>query len=134
GGWTARDTAARFADYASAVAGALGDRVRHWTTLNEPWCSAFLGYAAGAHAPGIADPALAFPAAHHLLLGHGLAAHAIRAASLSRAEVSLVLNPAPVSAGSDRPADLDAARRVDAVQNRLFLDPVLRGHYPDDLA
>jgi beta-glucosidase len=133
GGWVARDTAARFADYASAVAGALGDRVRHWTTLNEPWCSAFLGYATGAHAPGIADPAMAFPAAHHLLLGHGLAAHAIRAATLSQAQVSLVLNPAPVIAASDRPADLDAARRVDAVQNRLFLDPVLRGHYPDDL-
>ena len=133
GGWAVRDTAARFADYAAIVAGALGDRVQHWTTLNEPWCSAFLGYAAGLHAPGIADPAQAFPAAHHLLLGHGLATHAIRAATLSRAQVSLVLNPAPVTAASDHPADLDAARRVDAVVNRLFLDPVLRGHYPADL-
>jgi beta-glucosidase len=133
GGWVARDTAARFADYAAMVAGALGDRVRHWTTLNEPWCSAFLGYAAGLHAPGIADPAQAFPAAHHLLLGHGLATHAIRAATLARAQISLVLNPVPVTPASDRPADLDAARRVDAVHNRLFLDPVLRGHYPVDL-
>jgi beta-glucosidase len=133
GGWVARDTAARFADYAAIMADALGDRVQHWTTLNEPWCSAFLGYAVGQHAPGLADPAPAFPAAHHLLLGHGLATHAIRAAPLSRAQVSLVLNPAPVAAASDRPADVDAARRVDAVQNRLFLDPVLRGHYPDDL-
>jgi beta-glucosidase len=134
GGWLARDTAARFADYAATVAGALGDQDAQWTTLNEPWCSAFLGYAVGQHAPGIADPAMAFRAAHHLLLGHGLAAHAIRAATLSRAQVSLVLNPAPVTPASDRPADLDAARRVDAVQNRLFLDPVLRGHYPADLA
>ncbi len=130
GGWAVRDTAARFADYAAMMAGALGDRVQHWTTLNEPWCSAFLGYATGLHAPGIADPAQAFPAAHHLLLGHGLASHAIRAATLAGAQVSLVLNPAPVTAASDRPADLDAARRVDAVQNRLFLEPVLRGHYP----
>jgi beta-glucosidase len=133
GGWVTRDTAARFADYGAIMAGALGDRVRHWTTLNEPWCSAFLGYASGKHAPGIADPAQAFPAVHHLLLGHGLATHAIRAATMSRAQVSLVLNPAPVTAASDRPADIDAARRVDAVQNRLFLDAVLRGHYPADL-
>ncbi len=133
GGWATRETATRFADYAATVAAALGDRVQHWSTLNEPWCSAFLGYAAGTHAPGIADPAQAFRAAHHLLLGHGLATHAVRAATLSRAQVSLVLNPAPVTAASDRPADLDAARRVDAVQNRLFLDPVLRGHYPEDL-
>ncbi|MEN3357325.1 MAG: beta-glucosidase [Mycobacteriales bacterium] len=133
GGWVNRDTSARFADYAGIVAGALGDRVQRWTTLNEPWCSAFLGYASGQHAPGIADPAQAFRAVHHLLLGHGLATHAIRAATLSRAQVSLVLNPAPVTAASDRPADLDAARRVDAVQNRLFLDAVLKGHYPADL-
>jgi beta-glucosidase len=133
GGWANRETAARFADYAATVAGALGDRVQNWTTLNEPWCSAFLGYAIGVHAPGIADPRLAFRAAHHLLLGHGLAAHAVRAETLSAARVSLVLNPAPVVPASDSPADIDAARRVDAVQNRLWLDAVLRGHYPEDL-
>jgi beta-glucosidase len=133
GGWTTRDTAALFADYAGIVAGALGDRVRHWTTLNEPWCSAFVGHADGRHAPGINDPALAFPAAHHLLLGHGLGSHAIRAATHSRAQVSLVLNLQPVSPASDQPADVEAARRVDAVANRLWLDVVLRGRYPADL-
>src|SRR6185369_14695790 len=79
GGWPSRDTAARFAEYASIVHSALGDRVRHWTTLNEPWCSAFLGYGSGEHAPGRTDPQAAVQAAHHLLLGHGLAVDAIRA-------------------------------------------------------
>ena len=73
GGWPVRDTAERFADYAAAVHDRLEDRIRTWTTLNEPWCSAFLGYAAGEHAPGRTEPAAALAAAHHLLLGHGLA-------------------------------------------------------------
>ncbi|GAA4428868.1 hypothetical protein GCM10023148_32980 [Actinokineospora soli] len=66
GGWTARDTAARFAEYAGVVAARLGDRVPLWTTLNEPWCSAFLGYGSGLHAPGRTDPLAALRAAHHL--------------------------------------------------------------------
>ena len=78
GGWPSRDTAERFAEYAGIVAGALGDRVRHWGTVNEPWCASMLGYAAGVHAPGRTDPAAAVAAAHHLLLGHGLAVDAIR--------------------------------------------------------
>ena len=75
GGWANRDTAYRFVDYAQLVHDRLGDRVRVWTTLNEPWCSAFLGYAAGAHAPGIQDPRQSLAAAHHLMLGHGLVVH-----------------------------------------------------------
>ncbi|MGH3714829.1 MAG: GH1 family beta-glucosidase [Micromonosporaceae bacterium] len=125
GGWTSRDTALRFADYAALVHQRLGDRVRHWTTLNEPWCSAFLGYAAGIHAPGRRDPAAAFTAAHHLLLAHGVATQALRAAGA--AEISLVLNPAPVSGPPE------AVRHIDGLHNRLFLDPVLRGRYPDDV-
>jgi beta-glucosidase len=66
GGWPERDTARRFADYAERIGRVLGDRVHTWTTLNEPWCSAFLGYAAGVHAPGRVDPAAALAAAHHL--------------------------------------------------------------------
>ena len=78
GGWTSRETAYAFAEYARAMARALGERVALWTTLNEPWCSAFLGYAAGVHAPGRTEPAAALAAAHHLNLAHGLAAAAIR--------------------------------------------------------
>jgi beta-glucosidase len=78
GGWPSRDTAYRFAEYAALVFEALRDRVTHWTTLNEPWCSAFLGYAAGLHAPGRVDAPGSVAAAHHLLIGHGLAIQAMR--------------------------------------------------------
>jgi beta-glucosidase len=133
GGWATRDTAFRFADYATTVVEALGDRVTSWTTLNEPWCSSFLGYAAGVHAPGRREPEAAVAAVHHLLLGHGLATSAIRAVQ-SDAEVGITLNLYPVfPADPENPADVDAARRLDGMQNRMFLDPVLKGEYPADV-
>jgi len=133
GGWVNRDTAFRFAEYAGLVAARLGDRVAHWTTMNEPWCSAFLGYAEGHHAPGRTEPAAALAAAHHLLLGHGLAVPVLRRAVTPEAQVCLVLNLGAVRAMSGLPADVDAARRVDGLLNRLFLEPVLRGSYPSDV-
>jgi beta-glucosidase len=132
GGWPARDTAHRFADYAALVHEALGDRVRNIITLNEPWCSAFLGYGSGAHAPGRRDPVAAVRAVHHLLLGHGFAVQAIRAARPDT-RVGITLNLYPVTAYSDSKGDADAARRIDGLANRLFLDPVLRGAYPADV-
>jgi beta-glucosidase len=132
GGWPARDTALRFAEYATLVHDRLRDRVRFWTTLNEPWCSAFLGYGSGVHAPGRREPAGALAAAHHLLLGHGLATEAMRSADPG-ASYGLTTILSPVTPATDSPADVDAARRIDAVQNRIFLDPLLRGRYPDDL-
>jgi beta-glucosidase len=132
GGWTVRATAEAFAEYAQIVHARLGDRVRTWTTLNEPWCSAFLGYAAGIHAPGFTDPAAAFAAVHHLLLGHGLAARALRSAGAR--SVGITLNPASVSPlDPDSAVDQHAARLVDGLHNRIFLDPLLRGRYPDDM-
>src|SRR5690606_12988045 len=132
GGWTDRATAERFAEYAAAVHARLGDRVAVWSTINEPWCAAFLGYAAGVHAPGRRDAAAAFAAAHHLLLAHGLATRALRAGGA--ATVSLSLNLAPVvAARPDNPLDADAARLVDGLLNRQFLDPLLRGGYPTDV-
>jgi beta-glucosidase len=137
GGWPARDTALRFADYASLVYGALGDRVTFWTTHNEPWCSAFLGYGSGVHAPGRTDGAAALAAAHHLNLAHGLATQAIRAQAVTRngvdLQVGITLNLHALKPATDTPEDHDAARRIDAVGNRIFLDPLLRGAYPDDL-
>ena len=132
GGWPARDTAFRFAEYAAAVHDAVGDRVRYWTTVNEPWCAAFLGYASGEHAPGRREPAAAVRAAHHLLLAHGLAALALRAEG-SNSQVGLGLNLYAVSPASEEEADLDAARRIDGLQNRFFLDAALRGRYPSDV-
>ena len=134
GGWTVRETAFAFADYAREMARALGDRVQLWTTLNEPWCSAFLGYASGVHAPGRTDPVAALRAAHHLNLAHGLAVAAIRAELGEAAQVGVTLNThVHRPADPDSAADRDAVRRLDAVGNRIFLDPMLRGAYPADL-
>jgi beta-glucosidase len=132
GGWPARDTAHRFTDYAAAVHERLSDRIRYWTTLNEPWCSAFLGYAAGVHAPGRTEPAAAVRAAHHLLLGHGLAIQALRANG-GGSTLGVTMNLAPVDPAGETQEDADAARRIDGLANRLFLDPVLRGRYPADV-
>lgn len=136
GGWPNRDTALRFAEYAAAVHDVLGDRVANWCTLNEPWVAAFLGYAEGVHAPGRQEPAASIAAAHHLLLGHGLAAAAIReqAAQLPEAtKVGIVLNAQAVRPHTASVADLDAARRIDGIRNRIFLDPLYYGRYPDDV-
>ncbi|MFF8289752.1 GH1 family beta-glucosidase [Streptomyces sp. NPDC016309] len=133
GGWPHRETAERFAEYAGLVAGALGDRVSTWTTLNEPWCAAFLGYASGEHAPGRRDPVAALRAAHHLNLAHGRAVQVLRAALPAAAEVSLTLNLHAVRALSEAEEDREAARRVDALGNRIFLDPVFHGRLPEDL-
>ncbi|MFD1147784.1 glycoside hydrolase family 1 protein [Saccharothrix hoggarensis] len=133
GGWANRDTAYRFAEYAESVVGALGDRVDNWTTLNEPWCSSLLSYAAGIHAPGRQEPEAAVAAVHHLLLAHGLATAAIRDQA-PNAKVGITLNMYPIiPADPDDPADLDAARRLDGLQNRIFLDPLFKGEYPADI-
>jgi beta-glucosidase len=132
GGWPNRETAGRFADYAAMVYEALHDRVHYWTTHNEPFCSAFVGYSSGRHAPGRRDAALAIRAAHHLLLGHGLAMEAMRSTAPGN-ELGITLNLYPVRPASESAEDAEAARRVDGIQNRLFLDPVLRGTYPSDV-
>jgi beta-glucosidase len=133
GGWADRRTAERFGEYAEVVAAALGDRVPLFITLNEPWCSAYLGYASGVHAPGRTEDAAALAAVHHLNLAHGLATAAVRRAAPA-ARVALTLNLAWVR--PEKPGavlDEDAARRVDGLQNRVFLDPVLHGRYPADV-
>jgi beta-glucosidase len=132
GGWPERETAERFAEYAGTVGAALGDRVGHWITLNEPWCSAFLGYLSARHAPGRSEPAAAVAAAHHLQLGHGLAVQSLRAV-VPQAQVGVTLNLYPVAPADESDGSSDAARRIDGLHNRMFLDPVLRGSYPDDV-
>ncbi len=133
GGWPVRDTAERFGDYAAIMADALGDRVDVWTTLNEPWCSAFLGYGSGVHAPGRTHGPDALRSAHHLNLAHGRAVSAIRSRLGASAKTSVTLNLHQVRPVSQSPADLDAARRIDAVGNRIFTGPILDGRYPADL-
>jgi beta-glucosidase len=127
-GWVNRDTAYRFAEYASLVAEELGDRVHTWTTFNEPWCSAYLGYGSGAHAPGRTDGAAALAAVHHLNLAHGLAVPEIRRAATNDPDLSITLNLHVI-----RGEDDEARRRIDALANRAFLSPLLRGRYDADL-
>lgn len=128
GGWLSRQTAYRFADYAALVADRLGDRVKLWITLNEPFVHMTLGYALGLHAPGRALGFEALPVAHHQLLAHGLAARELRGRGLG---VMIANNCTPVRAASEAEHDVAAASVYDALHNRLFNDPLLLGTYPD---
>lgn len=127
GGWLNRDTAYRLAEYAGVVARRLGDRVRTYTTLNEPWCSSYLGYGGTEHAPGLGLGPGAFCAVHHLNLAHGLMAQAVRGETGDSSDVSVTLN-LQLNRG-----DADAVHRLDLIANRVWLDPMLRGYYPDEL-
>ncbi|MFD8565746.1 GH1 family beta-glucosidase [Streptomyces sp. NPDC059639] len=128
GGWRVRETAERFAEYTAIVAGHLADRVPRWITLNEPWCSAFLGYSVGRHAPGAQEGTPALAAAHHLLVGHGLAVKELRAAGVR--EVGITLNPDFNVPATDSDADRGAALRADTQHNLVWTDPILAGRYP----
>jgi len=128
GGWLSRDTAWRFADYAGLVADALGDRVRLWITLNEPFVHTVYGHALGVHAPGLALMFDALPAAHHQLLGHGLAVAALR--SRTDAPITIANNYSPVVVFGETEADQAAGERYDALHNRLFTDPLFGRGYP----
>jgi beta-glucosidase len=133
GGWPVRDTAFRLADYATLVFDALGDRVSTWTTLNEPWCSAMLGYHVGRQAPGRQDFPAAIAAVHHLLLGHGLVTQRLREAANRPLELGITLNTSHVSPATDSEADREAARRADGLGVRIYLDPLTKGRYPADV-
>jgi beta-glucosidase len=129
GGWPRRETALRFAEYSQIVFRELGDRVGRWFTVNEPWCSAILGYELGIHAPGVKDRAKAYQAAHHLLLGHGLAVQAHRAAGL-RAPIGIVLNTQTPRPATRDAADIEAADRAADLGAALWLDPLYGRGYP----
>ncbi|MBX3030091.1 MAG: beta-glucosidase [Chloroflexi bacterium] len=134
GGWPERETALRFAEYAEIMYRALHDRVPWWSTINEPWCVALLGYAAGIHAPGIRDPRQAVRTIHHVLLGHGLALGAMRAIDPAPRQ-GIVLNLAPVRAADEVPDEAlaRAVRLSDGYRNRVWLEPLMRRHYPVDM-
>lgn len=133
GGWATREAVRWFADYASVVASALGDLVPYWVTQNEPWVAAFLGHATGLHAPGVRDWSTALAVAHHLLLSHAVAARAIRERH-PEAHVGVALDLHDLKPATERPEDAAAVVRMDGFRNRWFLDPLLLGRYPEDLA
>ncbi|WP_243707825.1 GH1 family beta-glucosidase [Micromonospora sp. KC606] len=132
GGWENRDTAYRFGDYAAAVFHGLGDQVPVWLTVNEPKTVVQNGYLQGHHAPGCQDPDAAYLVAHHLQLAHGLAVRALRAGG-SAARIGPALNLHPCYPADDTPAAASAARLYDGYENRLYLDSILKGAYPEDV-
>ena len=132
GGWPVRDTARYFADFTEQVVRRLGDRITLWATLNEPQAAAHMGHEYGVHAPGLRSLGTALQAAHHLLLAHGLAVEVLRDHA-PRARVGIALGVAPVHPHGDGAADSAAAERADGYFNRWYLDPLLRGAYPEDL-
>lgn len=131
GGWTVRSTAEAYIEYVEVVTRALGDRVKHWATFNEPWCSSFLSYEYGEHAPGYRNTGMAVCASHHILLAHGWAVPVIRKNS-PEAEVGIVLNPAAAEPASPSIEDYRAFTRLDSNFNRWFLDPLYGRGYPAD--
>jgi beta-glucosidase len=133
GGWYSRETAAAFADYAGLAARSFGDRVKKWTTLNEPWTFCWSGHATGEDAPGMQDGVKGgVSASHHALLGHGLAVPVIRA-EVADASVGIVFDLNVAEAATNDPLDVAATRRFDGAQNRWFLDAVFKGAYPQDM-
>ena len=133
GGWYNRDTAKHFADYAAAAAHRYGDRVKTWTTLNEPWTFCWWGHGYGEDAPGLADGVKGgVTASHHALLAHGLAVPEIRKA-VPDASVGIVFDLNVAEPSSDKPEDIAATKRFDGAQNRWFLDAVFKGSYPQDM-
>lgn len=131
GGWLNPDSAAWFADYAQVLFRALGDRVKLWVMLNEPWVVVDGGYLHGVLAPGQRNPFAAPVAAHHLLRAHATAVQAYRAES--NQQIGLVVNLEPKYPATETVEDLAATMRADAYWNRFYLDPVFLGSYPPEL-
>ncbi len=133
GGWLRRGIADDFARYADIVSRALGDRVRHWATFNEPWVFSWAGYAFGEDAPGLRHGARgALAATHHAFLAHGMAVPILRR-NVPQGQIGIVLDLNVPEPASPDPADVAAAGRFEGFQNRWYLDPLFRGVYPADM-
>ena len=132
GGWANRDTGKYFADYAALVSRRLGDRVKYWTTLNEPWVIAHLGHRTGEMAPGLKDERLCLQVIHNLLLAHGRAVEALKACDPS-SQVGIVLILFPTHPASESKADQAAAAHAWKKESAWFLDPLFRACYPPDI-
>ncbi|MGO2012804.1 family 1 glycosylhydrolase, partial [Pseudoalteromonas sp.] len=130
GGWLNRNTAYEYAKYADLISQAFGERVHSYATLNEPFCSAYLGYEIGVHAPGIVGREFGRKAAHHLLLGHGLAMQALAKNSPDTLN-GIVLNFTPCYPVTQSEADLKATAFADDYINQWYMRPVMEGKYPD---
>ncbi len=129
GGWLNRDTVHAFVHYAGVISEHFKERIYSYCTFNEPWCSAYLGYQYGVHAPGHKSRKMGLQAAHHLLLAHGLAVPVIRR-HCGDAQVGIVLNFTPGDSASDSPEDLQASKIYNDYNSHWFIQPLMRGSYP----
>ena len=132
GGWNNREIVGWFEEYADVLTSRLGDRVKHWMTLNEPLCSAWIGHLYGDMAPGIKDLQTALNASHHLLMSHGIASQITRS-NVKDAKVGIVINVTPAVPATDSEDDHRAATLADGFDNRWFLNPVFGQTYPADV-
>ncbi len=130
GGWPNRDLAGRFADYAEIMARALGDRVEYWTLLNEPAAFTSLGYLDGTHAPGRSSILDFLRATHTANLAQSAGFRAVKAVR-PRVRVGSAFSMSPCEPATDSEEDRQAAERAHAITNIWFLEPALRGRYPD---
>lgn len=130
GGWLNRDTAYQFQSYVDLVSKALGDRVYSYATLNEPFCSAYLGYEAGIHAPGYQSKKFGKKAAHHLLLAHGLAIQVLNK-NCPNIKKGIVLNFTPAYPNTETKEDQIAASKADDHFNQWYIKPIFDGRYPE---
>lgn len=133
GGWANRDVAKYFADYAATMLEHFGDRVKYWITHNEPWVTTVLGHLEGVHPPGSKDFTIASQVAHNLLYSHQLVRSRFQELNLPQGQLGIALNLSPVHGASDQPEDLAAVARYDAFLNGWFLDPILKGTYPEEM-
>ncbi|MBR7745758.1 GH1 family beta-glucosidase [Undibacterium baiyunense] len=132
GGWENRSTIDAYLSYVDVMTRHLGDRVKHWITHNEPWCTAMHGNWDGMHAPGKKDFKVALQVAHHVMVSHGLAAPIIRA-NVTESSVGIALSLHPLRAASKNEEDQEAMQRHDGLRNRWFLDPLFGLGYPLDI-
>lgn len=131
GGWGSRDSIGQFADYAALMGKRLGDRIKSWATLNEPWVIAFMGNRSGEHAPGLKDEKLSLQIAHNLLVAHGAGVDALRATA-PNVQAGIVLNLWPSETWSNSAQEKEIAERQWERDGAWFLDPVFRGSYPSE--
>jgi beta-glucosidase len=132
GGWTNRDIAEWFHEYASLAGKSLGDRVRHWIILNEPSIFGMLGHNTGEHAPGMKDRFKYLAVSHHINLAHGAGVRALRE-NTRDARVGTTLQVPPIQPSNDTDEDRKAAWTFDGLMNRWYIDPVILGRYPEDI-
>jgi beta-glucosidase len=133
GGWANRDTMDRFVDYADFSFRSFGDRVKKWVTHNEPWVAAYAGNFLGRHAPGLKDLSLAVQVSHHLILSHARVVERYKSVKDPKGEIGISLNLYPTYPATNAEGDREAAALVDEYHNRWFLDPILKGRYPEGL-